>query len=261
MMNRLFRIFVILVLLSIIGTILYFGLTRNDSSVIDNEPTNNYETLNIDSGLVKTLYSYVEDDFRCSNIIAKGDKEIDIDASNLDYDTKFMMAVTIMLDSDKDKFLCNEYEPSAYFKTEITKDHACGNNYYNEQTKKFDTNPESNGYTTLLKEDKLKIRYEQIFGRYTYEPKDLIRNNNTWYRYINTKRGYALLTVKDDTTCSKHINELKKAIKDGNNILLTEEKRYLDEEDNVTATYNYTYTYTKDSDNSYYLQHIKSIKL
>ena len=134
MMNTLFRIFMILILLLVIGSILYFGLTRNDNDDVVTPVEE--EKLNLSSGIVKSLYSYVENDYRCSNTLAV-EEEFNKNVSVIDYDTKFMMAVSIMLDSDRDKLFCNDYEPSLFFKTDINSNYGCGDNYYNENTKRF----------------------------------------------------------------------------------------------------------------------------
>ena len=256
MMNTLFRIFMILILLLVIGSILYFGLTRNDNDdvVIPVEE----EKLNLSSGIVKSLYSYVENDYRCSNTLAV-EEEFNKNVSVIDYDTKFMMAVSIMLDSDRDKLFCNDYEPSLFFKTDINSNYGCGDNYYNENTKKFDVSSVSLGYTTFLKEDNVKKRFEQIFGRFSYDPKDLIRNSDSWYRYLIDEDGFVLLNIKDDSTCVNHINTLNKAIVLDDNIILTVEKEFI-HDDESSAIYDFMYTFSLDSDNSYYLTNVKSVR-
>lgn len=275
--NKVLLTLVIILSLIIIAGVVYIGYNnffRQENENIEengkvNEGENNEENisntvkeLDINSGFVQDLYMYVEDDNRCFNTTFEA-REFELDASNIPYETKFIMALQIMLDSDKDRIDCNKYEPTKYFgDRDLSFSVSCGNgigleaNYYDSVTNTFINTQGTAPYATLLKEENMKARMNQIFGSDTYHQVDLIEYASIWYKYLPEERGYIMLSVPAGGTCIGHLNELTSAVKNDNEVVLTVKKTT---GENGDIFYNYEYTFTlNESDYSYYLTHISS---
>lgn len=259
-------IITIFIALGLIGYILYdkgiitFGTVLEKSS--DSDGKIDEENLNINSGFVKNLYMMVESDNRCFNTVTAAE-EFDVKASDIDYDTKFVMAMEIMLDSDKSSLECNKYSATKYFDVP-SNGVGCGDNYYNTTTNKFENYGGGSTFTTLLSEDKVKDRVEQIFGDGSYERREIIEFAQHWYKYIPEELGYVQLTIPVGGTCMGHSDELVSAVRKGKEIVITEKKDFYSSSvaDTNKSSYFYEYTFTLNSkDNSYYLTNIKSSKI
>ncbi len=260
--NKVLVMLVILFALVIVSVVAYIGIEyfKNGKSIQEEGVLANYnnviEELDIDSGFVQGLYMYIKDDNRCWNTPFQNE-EFELDANDIPYNTKFIMALQIMLDGDMYQMDCNKYQPTRYFDVASLNGGSCGiNNYYDSATNTYKSYLYSAAYTTVLKETSIKLRMNQIFGPGTYEKVDLVEDNESWYRYIPEEQGYVMLSVPTISTCVGHSNELIRAIKNDNKITLTVRKTT---GENANIFYNYEYTFTlNESDNSYYLTHISS---
>ena len=181
---------------------------------------------------------------------------------NIPYETKFIMALRIMLDSDTYEMNCNKYEPTKYFgDTRLSSALGCyseiyGTSYYDEATNTFKNNHGFVPYATVLIEDKIRIRMNQIFGPDTYYQVDSVNHASLVYKYIPEEQGYVTLSIPAGGTCVGHSNELTSAIKNDKEVILTVKKTT---GENGDIIYNYEYTFTlNESDDSYYLTHISS---
>lgn len=215
------------------------------------------EKLDVNNQLVKNLYMLVENDNRCFNTYVK-EEEFDLTADEISYDTKFQMAVAIMLESDKSYLSCDKYEPKKYIENALTnlsslEGVSCQDNLYNSATNKFESSNQMATYTTLLKEDVIKSKMMQIFGKDYYQNKNGIDYGDILYSYIKEEQGYVIMKLPRGGTCNKHTNKLLSASLKDDEIKLSEEKTF---EDN--AKYLYTYTFKTTNNHDYYLTNINS---
>jgi len=234
---------------------------QSNQEELSNNSDNKQENLDINSSLVKNLYMLVENDKNCFSIAAA--KEFDIDASNIIYETKFMMAYSIMSDSDKSSLNCNDYSPITFFeKSELESEAvvSCGDNYYDKNTNKFVNYDNNIAYTMMLPEKNISYRMNQIFGENTYIRKDFMNVGlGTIYKYVSDAKGYVELHLPMGGTCDAHTNNLISATKVNNKIILVDQKTFDTYNPALEkVSYNYEYTFESNNDNNYYLTHIKS---
>lgn len=264
--NKVLIVLVVLFSLIIIVGVVYIGYSNffvqeNKNANEEENMSNSSEELDINSGFVQGLYMYVEDDYGCFNTTFEY-REFELDAADIPYETKFIMALRIMLDSDKYEMDCNKYEPTKYFNdTRLSSALGCygemyGTSYYDEATNTFKNNHGFAPYATVLIEDKIRIRMNQIFGPDTYYQVDSVNHASLVYKYIPEEQGYITLSIPAGGTCVGHSNELTSAVKNDNDVILTVKKTT---GENADIVYNYEYTFTlNESDDSYYLTHISS---
>lgn len=218
-----------------------------------------YETLNTNSSLVQKLYGYLKESNQCNNKIIS-DQEQEIYASDLDYTTKFQLAIGIMTNSDKVSINCNQYNPSKYLNSnELDDTLQCGDSFYNPITKKFENDDNSESKTTLLKEDSIKRGMNQIFGENTYQKKDKIINEDMIYKYIQEENGYITLSMLVDCAYINYQKKLVSAFQSSDAILLNEKVTF---NSGISSNiYNYSYLFKKDTTSgNYYFTSLKSTK-
>ncbi len=262
--NKVLIVLVVLFSLIIIVGVVYIGysnffMQENKNANKEENMSNSSEELDINSGFVQGLYMYIENDGGCFNTTFEA-REFELDASNIPYETKFIMALRIMLDADVYLMDCNKYEPTKYFsEKELTFGGECGTeNYYDTTTNTFKNYNSSipSAYTKVLREESLKTRMNQIFGPATYKQIDSVEYSSLVYKYLPEEQGYVTLSVQAGGTCIGHLNELTSAVKNDKEVILTVKKTT---GENGDIIYNYEYTFTlNESDDSYYLTHISS---
>lgn len=260
--NKVLVMLVILFALVIVSVVAYIGIEyfKNGKSIQEEGVLANYnnviEELDIDSGFVQGLYMYIKDDNRCWNTPFQNE-EFELDANDIPYNTKFIMALQITLDDDMYQLDCNKYQPTRYFDVASLNGGSCGiNNYYDSATNTYKSYLYSAAYTTVLKETSIKLRMNQIFGPDTYYQVDSVNHASLVYKYIPEEQGYVTLSVQAGGTCVGHSNELTSAVKNDKEVILTVKKTT---GENGDIIYNYEYTFTlNESDDSYYLTHISS---
>ncbi len=246
---------------------------KNKDKTVDKDNEDKPVDLDINSQIVKNLYMLIEDDRGCMpfeifpSFMADEEKEKEkkISASDIKYELKFKMALAIMLDTDKELLACNKYSAQKYFDN-VSPDaydlYTCGFNSYNLKTNRFeDENGSSYASTTLLKEDTISKRIDQIFGPGTYKRVDKVDLVGSWYKYIPEENGYVSLTVPNGGYCGGHKNELLRATKEANKIIITQKKDFDSSSDSPSSgVYIYTYTFTSLDNINYYLEKIKASK-
>ena len=260
--NKVLVMLVILFALVIVSVVAYIGIEyfKNGKSIQEEGVLANYnnviEELDIDSGFVQGLYMYIKDDNRCWNTPFQNE-EFELDANDIPYNTKFIMALQITLDDDMYQMDCNKYQPTRYFDVASLNGGSCGiNNYYDSATNTYKSYLYSAAYTTVLKETSIKLRMNQIFGPDTYYQVDSVNHASLVYKYIPEEQGYVTLSIPAGGTCVGHSNELTSAVKNDKEVILTVKKTT---GENGDIIYNYEYTFTlNESDDSYYLTHISS---
>ena len=260
--NNVLVMLVILFALVIVSVVAYIGIEyfKNGKSIQEEGVLANYnnviEELDIDSGFVQGLYMYIKDDNRCWNTPFQNE-EFELDANDIPYNTKFIMALQITLDDDMYQMDCNKYQPTRYFDVASLNGGSCGiNNYYDSATNTYKSYLYSAAYTTVLKETSIKLRMNQIFGPDTYYQVDSVNHASLVYKYIPEEQGYVTLSIPAGGTCVGHSNELTSAVKNDKEVILTVKKTT---GENGDIIYNYEYTFTlNESDDSYYLTHISS---
>ena len=253
---------VILILVIIVGgltfTLVYQNKGKKKKEMKENTTVEkNEEKLDVNNQLVNNLYMLVENDNRCFNTYVK-EEEFNLNTDDISYDTKFQMAVAIMLESDKNYLSCDKYEPKKYIENALPtlsslEGVSCQDNLYNSATNKFESSNGAATYTTLLKEDIIKSKMMQIFGKNYYQNKNGIDYGDILYSYLKEEQGYVIMKLPRGGTCNKHTNKLLSASLKNNEIKLSEEKTF---EDN--AKYLYTYTFKTTNNHDYYLININS---
>ena len=242
--------------------------TNNDDNTKNEEIINTDSSLDINSNLVQRLYAKVSNNSRAGNTYLDF-KEQDISMDNLDYNTKFAMALAISKGSDESYLDCRDYDASSLLPTgtdlDINAQYTCGDGEYNYKTHKFDDS--SNLTTIVFLEEGIKNNMKLIFGKDYYLRQTDIQQCSYDFpggcgnlKYLANIKGYVYIQIPAGGTGFLQPDGINSAKKDGENIIIEENTSYT-EEGMGTIKYKYYYTFTYDKDNEdYYLTHIKSVK-
>lgn len=252
-------ILLVVIILGLVGFIVYDKVLNKDNT-LDNGIKNSTkeEKLDITSGFVLSLYMNVQNKNRCFNTIVNIESE-EVLASEIDYATKFQMAVDLLLSDSREKIKCDDLI-KYYDEGKIENNVTCSNSVYNYTYKKFENLNETASYTTLIAEENVKTRMKQIFGSGNYQHQDKILTGSILYKYIEEQQGYVVLDAPAGGTCNLVESKLINAVKKDNIVMLTEEVIEKDDVDG-DKKYNYVYTFTlENKDNSYYFTSLKIIK-
>lgn len=245
--------------------------TEQNSENITNDTSEDDDDDITKSTLIKRLYAKVSNNIRSNNTY-QNSKNKNFSISDLDYATKFEMALAIARENDKTVINCLDYSSSELFPKNTSKLYpngvttdalelfACGNSNYNATTDKFDSG--FNNLTivpaTAYLESSIRKNMILIFGKDYYVRKDEIDSVGT-YKYLDDIKAYVL--IKDyrggyNSFVSGGIINVKKKDK---NLIIQEIVRDDNEDSSLNPYYVY-YTFTYDSNNEdYYLTHIKTV--
>lgn len=203
-------------------------------------------TVNVESLVVKELYSYV-DLHGCDEQINffYDDSRTVVNASDLSKDQKNYLAYNQLKHSSLDKKACSTYSVSLH-KNDKDNVWYCGDEYASDNT--TNNYNDEGALTYVISGDKVKNMVERIFGPASYKASTFKIGSSSRYLYDNKTDSYIFQSYYGGSSCVGYSNKLSGATQKGD--ILTINVVVTNKVSNSMMKYNYNFKET--SNGNYY---------
>ena len=230
------------------------GNTDTNNNVVENTQLNDNkdaEILDTNSGIVQTLFDYVDVDLVYTDWKKESNKTITSDS--LSYSDKFKIVIDGLKSDTSIRCSRIANEIASSFRSDEDAEIMCGDSNrfdtLNLKTKNWTYDNNEQAFAIVYSESKIKQRMNIIFGGNYYTRKEVIEDGAKEYHYIDSINGYVVLDVPKGGTREIVKENLVSAQKSSDAIIL-----FVSAASNANSTnkYSYKYTFKYDSKSSSY---------
>lgn len=237
--------FLVLVLGLLLGYFIYNDYFKKKEIIDPVKEWQKYRTVNVDSLVVKELYSYV-DLYGCDEQINFFyDDRTTVNASDLSFDQKNYLAYNQLKHSSLDKKSCSTYS-FALHKNDSDGVWYCGDEYASSNTTNNYNDERALAY--VISGDKIKEMVEKIFGPTSYKAATFKIGSSSRYLYDSKTDSYVFQSYYGGVSCAGYKNQLSSASQEGD--ILTITVVVTNKLSNTMMKYNYNFKET--SNGNYY---------
>ena len=240
-----FLFFLVLILLGVVGYFVYNEYFAYKQVVDPVKEWQKKRTVNVESLVVKELYSYVNLQ-GCDEQINffYDDSRTVVNASDLSSSTKNYLAYNQLKHSSLDKKVCSTYS-KALHKNDKDGIWYCGDEYASSNT--TNNYNDERALTYVISGDSIKAVVERIFGPTSYKAETFNIGSSSRYLYDSTTDSYIFQSYYGGASCTGYKNQLSSAHQEGD--ILTITVTVTNKVTNVLMNYNYQF---KESSNGNY---------
>lgn len=248
-----FLFFLVLILLGIVGWFVYNEYFVPKEVIDPVKEWQKKRVVNIDSLVVKELYSYV-DLHGCDEQINffYDDSRNMVNATDLSSSTRNYLAYNQLKHSSLEKKVCSTYS-KALHKNDSDGIWYCGDEYASNNTT-FNYNDDS-ALTYVISGERIKSVVERIFGPSSYKAATFNIGSSSRYLYDSTTDSYIFQSYYGGKSCTGYKNQLFSAHQEGD--ILTIVVTVTNKTTNISMNYNYKFKETSNG-NYYFISLYKS---
>ncbi|MBO5138810.1 MAG: hypothetical protein J6B89_04175 [Bacilli bacterium] len=241
-----FLFFLVLVLGFLLGYFIYNDYFKEKEIIDPVKEWQKKRVVNVDSLVVKELYSYV-DLYGCDEQINffYDDSRTTVNVSDLSFDQKNYLAYNQLKHSSLDKKSCSTYS-FALHKNDSEGVWYCGDEYVSSNTTNNYNDERALAY--VISGDKIKEMVEKIFGPTSYKAATFKIGSSSRYLYDSKTDSYVFQSYYGGSSCAGYKNQLSSASQEGDIITIT--VIVTNKLSNAMMKYNYNFKET--SNGNYY---------